>query len=151
MAKEKLSSYLKELRGRSGSYIHYNVKGRQYVRSYAVPSNPRTAVQQKNRTLFAHAVKAWQGLSPEQKNIYNRKAAGRPFTGYNLFISMAMKGISAPLKDAYEKINSPGKIHSYSVCHMDQFRTISVPASGQVRDASMCVLHHRGFMDLTAV
>ena len=96
MAKAKLSSYLKELHGRTGNYIYYYVKGRQLVRSYAVPRNPRTAAQQKNRCIFTEAVRSWQELSPEQKMFYNRKARNRAYTGYNLFISITMKSCTSP-------------------------------------------------------
>jgi hypothetical protein len=103
MAAVKLRSYLKELNGRYGDYIFYNIKGRQYMRSYSIPRNPRTEAQQENRSVFAEAVKLWQTLSAEEKHIYNRLASRKALTGYNLFISMHMKGITLQQKTADNK------------------------------------------------
>jgi hypothetical protein len=121
MAKAKLCSYLKSLHGRERNFIYYTIKGRQYVRAYAVTHNPRSAAQQKNRTSFAEAVRTWQELSPEQKNFYNMKAEKKPYSGYNLFISISMKSGSFPvllndkkdmIRDRYPFKASPGYINS---------------------------------------
>jgi hypothetical protein len=50
------------------------------------PFNPRTEAQQANRQKITNAVLAWQNLTDEQKNLYNERAIGKPFTGYNIFI-----------------------------------------------------------------
>ena len=94
MAKVKFRSPIKSIHGRIGNIIFYNVNGNNYARSFSMPKNPRTEAQQKNRVNFADAVKLWQGLSDEEKSKYNRMAAGKPLSGYNLFISMKMKNIS---------------------------------------------------------
>lgn len=125
MAKAKLSSYLKELHGRAGKYIHYNVKGRQYVRSYAIPRNPRTVAQQENRTTFAEAVKLWQELSPEERMIYNRKALGKPYSGYNLFISIQMKGKSQ--EGLNHSDNTQVKARLYPQPDMLKANSVSLP------------------------
>jgi len=126
MAKAKLKSYLKKLHGRSGNYIHYNVKGRQYVRSYAVPANPRTDAQQKNRCTFALAVRSWQELSPGHKLIYNRKAIKKSFSGYNLFISMMMKGQSLPTNDTEgkDRINN----RYFNTTFITGINSVSIPS-----------------------
>lgn len=95
MAKIKLKSYIKSVHGRIGNVIYYNVNGNQYARIYSIPRNPRTIKQQKNRSTFAESVKLWQKLSPEIKSFYNRLAIDKPMSGYNLFISLTMKGITA--------------------------------------------------------
>ena len=95
MAKIKLNSYIKSIHGRVGNIIYYNVKGCQYARSYSIPRNPGTAAQQKNRTTFARAVKQWQNLQSEEKAFYNHLAQNKPLSGYNIFISMQMNGITA--------------------------------------------------------
>jgi len=94
MAKVILASHIESLHGRLGNVIHYNVCGFQYARSYTIPRNPKTAEQQVNRLSFADAVKLWQGLSLSQKACYNRAAEGKPLSGYNLFISLRMKGLT---------------------------------------------------------
>lgn len=91
VAKIRLASHVKEIHGRTGNYIYYCVKGRQYARAYAKPRNPATGAQQACRTSFAEAVKMWQGLSRAEKEKYNRRSINRPYSGYNLFISMRLK------------------------------------------------------------
>jgi len=97
MAKMRLKSYIKSVHGRMGNVIHYNVYGYQYARSYSIPRNPRTEAQQNNRSAFAEAVKLWQELTPCEQSEYNRLAVGKPLSGYNIFISMQMKGMSLKL------------------------------------------------------
>jgi len=94
MAKVKFKAPIKSIHGRIGNVIFYNVNGYNYARSWSVPENPRTEVQQKNRVNFADAVKLWQGLTDAEKAEYNCVAEGKPLSGYNLFISMKMKNIS---------------------------------------------------------
>ncbi len=53
---------------------------------FYVPTNPRTVPQQSNRAKFADAVLAWQNLTYTEKQVYNSKAGGTHFSGYNLFI-----------------------------------------------------------------
>ncbi|NLV66263.1 MAG: hypothetical protein GXY14_01175 [Spirochaetes bacterium] len=94
MAKVILKSYLKSIHGRVGNLIYYNVHGNQYIRSYSVPYNPRTFKQQKNRRAFRDAVMEWQSLAPHTKDTYRTMARGKPISGYNLFISLYMKGLN---------------------------------------------------------
>jgi hypothetical protein len=93
MAKIKFRAPVKSVHGRLGNVIYYNVKGHQYARIYTIPRNPRTVKQQKNRVDFGETVKHWQELPTREKSIYNRMALGKPVSGYNIFISMKMKGI----------------------------------------------------------
>jgi len=60
-------------------------KGHAYVKRYAVPRNPRTELQVRQRTVFADSVRAWHALSDPQKQLYRRLADG--MTGFNLFVS----------------------------------------------------------------
>jgi len=50
------------------------------------PTNPRTEAQQAHRQKYGEAVEAWRDLTDEQKLVYNKKAKGRPLSGYNLFV-----------------------------------------------------------------
>jgi hypothetical protein len=98
MAKVTLAPHIKSLHGRLGNIIFYNVKGNQYARAWSMPRNPRTAAQQKNRKTFTEAVKLWQSMSPGEKEAYNIMARSKPLSGYNLFISMHMKGAGTKIK-----------------------------------------------------
>jgi len=64
-------------------------KGKEYVKAYAVPHNPRTERQQGHRAVFAEAVKAWKKLSLKERKSLNREA--REMTGFNLYVSRFIK------------------------------------------------------------
>jgi len=72
-------------------FVFYVVNGRQLVRTYAKPSNPRTKKQVERRKLFAEAVEEWRALPPEKRREYNRRAEKRRMNGFNLFISETVK------------------------------------------------------------
>lgn len=136
MAKVRLNPAFDSIHGRIGKIIHYNRKGVQYARSYAVPRNPDTPAQRRNRKTFAEAVKLWQGLSPEEKHRYNRKAMKLTMNGYNLFISLHLKE------------NLPGRacsagtvIRPCKTLHPDQLRSAYVvPTSMAVyREYPSCI------------
>ncbi len=67
------------------SMIAETWKGINYLKSYAVPRNPRTERQQRGRRRFADAVKAWQALPPDEKQAWGMTAVG--MSGYNAFLS----------------------------------------------------------------
>ncbi len=96
MAKIKLKSYIKSIHGRVDDVIYYTVNGRQYMRKFTYPRNPRTVKQQQNRNSFGAASKQWSELTPAQKHRFNSLAGGRPLSGYNLFVSFKMKGGALP-------------------------------------------------------
>src|SRR3974377_979649 len=45
--------------GRAGRYVYYWAYGRLCWRAYVVPTDPRTAVQQRSRAAFGAASRAW--------------------------------------------------------------------------------------------
>lgn len=49
---------------------------------------PETAARLANprRPIFADAVFAWQGLTSEQKIVYNSRVKGKNYSGYNLYL-----------------------------------------------------------------
>jgi len=51
-----------------------------------------TEAQQERREKFAAAILEWQGLTAEQKKVYNQRSIGQHFSGYNLFIREYMNG-----------------------------------------------------------
>jgi len=66
-------------------------KGHDYIREYAVPTNPKSELQQQHRAIFNKAIEAWKGLSPRQREFYNRIADG--MTGYNLFVGRYIEAV----------------------------------------------------------
>jgi len=73
---------------RTGIYqiTHIDGKRKNIVFPYYWPKNPRTVAQQANRGKMTNAVAAWQDLTDEQKQNYNRKARGMQMSGYNLYL-----------------------------------------------------------------
>lgn len=78
----------------------YNNSGRKrdlprrayYVKMrYYRPTNPRTAEQQANRSMFAEAMASWQGLTATEKQKWNKMAIKHSRRGFNLYISSYMK------------------------------------------------------------
>jgi len=53
---------------------------------YYQPPNMRTAPQLVRRGAFADAVAGWQGLTTNQKQVYNERASGKKMSGYNLYL-----------------------------------------------------------------
>jgi hypothetical protein len=62
-------------------------KGKQYVRTYVIPNDPKTAKQMRQRRKYARAVEIWKQMSATDKEIYNKRATNLNMSGYNLFIS----------------------------------------------------------------
>jgi len=60
------------------SMIAESWNGINYLKSYAVPRNPRTPRQQSGRRRFADAVAAWRALAPEERRAYAREARDLP-------------------------------------------------------------------------
>ncbi len=81
-------------RGRIGtSMIASSWKGHEYLKTYAVPSNPRSEHQTKVRGTFKEALEAWRNLSPRQKEFYDGIADG--MSGYNVFMGRYIKAVHA--------------------------------------------------------
>lgn len=55
------------------------------------PTNPRTIKQQLNRDKVRNAVIAWSLLTKEEKALYDKRARGRHYGGYHLFVSEHLK------------------------------------------------------------
>lgn len=83
--------------GKQGDPDPQNVYGIYQVRTrygkqiivkevFYTPTNPQSVPQQANRQKLTDAVAAWQGLTNEQKEIYNEIARYKPFSGYNIYI-----------------------------------------------------------------
>lgn len=56
------------------------------MRSYR-PTYANTEIQAENRAKFAAAVEYWQGLTDEEKALYDERGARLRLSGYNVAIS----------------------------------------------------------------
>jgi len=86
-----LTSIVKAAWGRFGNYVFYMRNGKICARIYIVPPNPNSKRQKKDRRLFAKAVKDWQLLDEEEKQMWKGVAKTLKKRGYNLYLSMRMK------------------------------------------------------------
>ena len=84
-----------DARGQIGKAIVFSIwKGVNYVRQYAIPSNPNTADQMAVRDIIAQASVAWKmnstvgstQINSAYKLAYTTSAAGSAVSGFNLFI-----------------------------------------------------------------
>ncbi len=94
MAILTLTAPCKSIHGRIGNYVYLFRRGRQIVRPYVKPSNPDTEKQRYIRNLFSEAVLSWQNISDNQKAYWNKCAAGKPVSGYNMYISSYIKRVT---------------------------------------------------------
>jgi hypothetical protein len=72
----------------SGIYRSDNVTGvtKYYREPYYITRNPRTPAQQVHRQKYADGILAWQNLTRPEKELYNKRAKGKHYSGFNLFL-----------------------------------------------------------------
>jgi len=77
--------------GRMGNCVYYMRGSVPCARTWVVPANPRTELQQAGRARFAGAVRRWRALDDINRVEWKERAAKAGRTGYNLFISEQMR------------------------------------------------------------
>jgi hypothetical protein len=89
MAKWK-SPIFSDIRNKLGENVVFSMwKGRQYMRSYTKPSNPKTLAQTANRLHMKAVVSWWQQyvvLTPSAVTAWNAAALSDLISGFNLFV-----------------------------------------------------------------
>lgn len=71
----------------ANSMVYSTWKGIPYTRQYAIPANPRTVKQTRNRGVFQMINAAWLFAPAAVQNAFNAFAVGKPLTGRNKFFS----------------------------------------------------------------
>lgn len=63
-------------------------KGRNYMRTHFIPTNPNTPAQQVQRELMQSAVAGWQALGSTYKEEWNTAATDvyPPISGFNYYV-----------------------------------------------------------------
>ena len=74
------------VRGKYRDKIFAVRQGTQYIKQYRKPNNPQTFPQQANRDQWKEIGKNWMLLSDSEKAVYNLRAEGKPFSGFNLYV-----------------------------------------------------------------
>jgi len=75
----------------ANSMVYSTWKGIPYARQYAIPANPRTVKQTRNRGVFQMINAAWLFAPAAIQNAFNAFAVGKPLTGRNKFFSENQK------------------------------------------------------------
>lgn len=87
------SALFSDIRNKLGKQVVFSMwKGRAYMRSYVVPSNPKTNAQTANRLHMAQLVEFWQSKvvpTPEHVTTWNAAALSDLISGYNRFVKGA--------------------------------------------------------------
>lgn len=75
-------------------YVYFSSYGKQRVRAYVVPANPRTPRQESKRGFFIHGMEYWNNLSESEKEFYNVKSKKikTAWIGYNYFMRLWLRG-----------------------------------------------------------
>lgn len=77
--------------GRLGKdFVASSWKGKEYMREYVVPEDPKTPLQLEHRQIWREAVAAWHALPDGEREKYERKAVG--MTGFNVFVGRYVRG-----------------------------------------------------------
>lgn len=85
-----------------GAYDPFNIAGIYQLRTingrkvnvrevFYTPTQTWSQAKQNAQDKFAAGVLAWQGLTDEQKEVYNERAERYRLPGYNLFLREYMK------------------------------------------------------------
>ena len=90
MAKTKGQLFSLKAYGTLGNVLTYQGrKGFRHTHKKALPTNPKSPAQIADRLLFANTVAAWQGLTQEQKQVYNAMSVQYGnIPGFNVFIKL---------------------------------------------------------------
>lgn len=81
------------IRGVWKGLVYYVRGGKQNIRGYAVPYDPKTAPQLARRSVFAVAVALWKSFSEAEKQYWKDKSSksGRSLPGYQFYLSWYLK------------------------------------------------------------
>lgn len=161
MARIKTPSYIGQANGRMGDLVFYTTGTGQFSRMYVVPANPDTEAQRIVRGNFGDAVRSWQNMAREDKEAYNILAAKKGKRGYNLYISMYMKGAfedrgvtveftvregAAPAQNEFVHNTVPSLLQCPSVATpLKIYRSTGKSTAGCVHDAIMDLLPVRRY------
>lgn len=75
-----------DARGQLGKTIVYSSwRGRNYVRRYVVPANPKTTAQTGTRTIFQWLQESWKRAPSGVQESWTAAAKGKPYTNRNWF------------------------------------------------------------------
>lgn len=103
------SALFSDIRNKLGKQVVFSMwKGRAYMRSYTVPSNPKTNAQTANRLDMARLVSDWQeniATVPALVTAWNAAALSDLISGYNRFIKGQRGVVITPVNLAHASLS----------------------------------------------
>lgn len=72
--------------GKIAAMVFGTWRGIEWVRQHFIPANPQTAKQVNIRTALTLLVAAWKSYAPAIWAEFDVLAAGKPYSGFNLFM-----------------------------------------------------------------
>lgn len=93
-------------------------KGRNYVRQLVIPSNPQTAAQTTNRSMFKFLSQAWAALSAPNKDTWDGLANADKVSDFNAYMAKNQQRWKQFLTPAmaypFAEANGPGTVPVFS-------------------------------------
>lgn len=80
-------------------------KGRNYVRSHTIPSNPQTPTQVNVRAAFTLLVALWKTLAPADVILWNDFGKTLDYSGFNAFVGRGQKEYAIQLTTAVPPVS----------------------------------------------
>jgi len=103
MVKVSGPAFSMEASGTIGGVLVFSKwKGRPYIRSHVIPSNPKSGGQTGMRAMFSFLAKAWTTLSAGEQATWEDRAAQLIASEFNAFMSynqFRWRNFTAPSKD----------------------------------------------------
>lgn len=106
--------------------VYSSWRGRQYVRRYAIPSNPNTMGQQQTREVFAWLQAVWKASPTDFQAPWNGFIKGRPLTARNA-LTMFNVPVLRSGSTLADMIASPGSAAGIAAASMT-----TTPGSGSL-------------------
>ena len=87
MARIYLSPLIVDIRAKQADTVFSKWRGINYIRSRVIPANPKTDAQVAIRNALKNLVSLWQGAHYSMRINRNGYATGKPYSGFNSFLS----------------------------------------------------------------
>ncbi|MBA7658682.1 hypothetical protein ES703_66641 [subsurface metagenome] len=85
------SVLISDIRNKAGSVVFSSWKGRNYIRKYVIPGNPKSDDQMAIRNAFSRCVACYQGLANDIQDFLDILGSDLQMSGFNRMMSTCIK------------------------------------------------------------
>ncbi|GAH52119.1 unnamed protein product, partial [marine sediment metagenome] len=85
------SVLISDIRNKAGSVVFSSWKGRNYIRKYVIPGNPKTDDQKLIRRAFTDCVRCYQGLANDIQAFLDILGSDLQMSGFNRMMSTCIR------------------------------------------------------------